>query len=75
MFSASPPTSDIKSDQRARASRLAFVAAFFALSSPSAMADNQLPSVSDEQLACAGAASQDFDIASAAISAFGMASV
>lgn len=46
---------------------IAFVAAFFVLSSPSAMANNQLPNVSDEQMACAGAASQDFDIASAPI--------
>jgi hypothetical protein len=45
----------------------AFVAAFFVLSSPSAMADDKLPNVSDEQMACAGAASQEFETANAAI--------
>ena len=45
----------------------AFVAAFFVMSSPSAMADDKLPNVSDEQMACAGAPSQDFDTANAAI--------
>jgi hypothetical protein len=45
----------------------AFVAAFFVLSSLSAMADNQLPNVSDEQMVCAGAASQEYDTANAAI--------
>ena len=45
----------------------AFIAAFFVLSWPSAMADDKLPNVSDEQMACAGAPSQDFDTANAAI--------
>jgi hypothetical protein len=45
----------------------AFVAAFFVMSSPSAMADDKLPNVDNEQVACAGAASQEFDAANAAI--------
>jgi hypothetical protein len=45
----------------------AFIAAFFVLWSPSAMVDDRLPDVSDEQTACAGAASQEFDTANAAI--------
>jgi hypothetical protein len=40
---------------------------FFVLSSPSAMADDKLPNVSDEQMACAGAASQESETANAAI--------
>jgi hypothetical protein len=44
------------------------VAAFFVLLlSPSAMADDKLPNVSDEQMACAGAASLEFETANAAI--------
>ena len=38
-----------------------------AMSSASAMADNQLPNVSDDQVACAGSASQEFETANAAI--------
>jgi len=45
----------------------AFVAAFFVLLSSSAMADDKLPDVSDEQMACAGAASEEFETANAAI--------
>jgi hypothetical protein len=45
----------------------AFVAAFFVLSPPDAMADDKMPNVSDEQMACADAASQEFDAANAAI--------
>jgi hypothetical protein len=44
----------------------AFVAAFFVLSSP-AMADDKLPNVDNEQVACAGAAAQEFETANAAI--------
>jgi hypothetical protein len=46
---------------------ITFVAAFFVLSSHSAMADDELPNVSDEQMACAGAASLEFETANAAI--------
>jgi hypothetical protein len=45
----------------------AFVAAFFVSLSSSAMADDKLPDVSDEQMACAGAASEEFETANAAI--------
>jgi len=44
----------------------AFVAAFFVLSSP-VMADDKLPNVDNEQVACAGAAAQEFETANAAI--------
>jgi hypothetical protein len=44
----------------------AFVAAFIVLSSPNAMADDKMPNVSDEQMACAGAASEEFEKANAA---------
>jgi hypothetical protein len=44
----------------------AFVAAFFVLSSP-AMADDKLPNVNNEQVACAGAAAQEFETANAVI--------
>jgi hypothetical protein len=44
----------------------AFVAAFFVSSSP-AMADDKLPNVDNEQVACAGAAAQEFETANAAI--------
>jgi hypothetical protein len=43
------------------------IAVLFAMSSASAMADNQLPNVSDDQVACAGSASQEFETANAAI--------
>ena len=43
------------------------VAVLFAMSSASAMADNQLPNVSDEQLTCAGAAAQEYETANAAL--------
>jgi hypothetical protein len=45
----------------------AFIAAFFVLSSSSAMADDKLPNVSDEQMACAGAASQEYETANATL--------
>jgi hypothetical protein len=45
----------------------AIVAVLFVMSSASAMADDKLPNVSDEQMACAAAASQEFDAANAAI--------
>jgi hypothetical protein len=45
----------------------AIVAVLFALSSPSAMAATEPPNISDEQMACAGAASQEFETANAAI--------
>ena len=45
---------------------IAFVAAFFVLSSHSAMADDKLPNVSDERMARAGAASLEFETANAA---------
>jgi hypothetical protein len=45
----------------------AIVAVLFAMSSVSAMAGNELPNVSDEQMTCAGAASQEFETANAAI--------
>ena len=45
----------------------AIVAVLFAMSSVSAMATNDLPNVSDEQMACAGAASQEYETANAAI--------
>ena len=48
---------------RARAS----LVAFFMLSSSVAMADDKMPNVSDEQMACAGAASEEFEKANAAI--------
>ena len=43
------------------------IAVLFAMSSASAMADNQLPNVSDDQVACAGSALQEFETANAAI--------
>jgi hypothetical protein len=39
----------------------------FAMSSVSAMAGNELPNVRDEQMTCAGAASQEYETANAAI--------
>jgi hypothetical protein len=45
----------------------AIVAVLFAMLSVSAMAGNELPNVSDEQMACAGAASQEYETANAAI--------
>ena len=45
----------------------AIVAVLFAMSSVRAMAGNELPNVSDEQMACAGSASQEFETANAAI--------
>ena len=43
------------------------IAVLFAMSSLGAMADEKLPNVSDEQMACAGAASEEFETANAAI--------
>jgi hypothetical protein len=45
----------------------ATVAVLFAMSSASAMAANEAPNVSDEQMACAGAAAQEYETANAAI--------
>ena len=45
----------------------AIVAVLLAMSPPSAMAGNEAPNVSDEQMACAGSASQEFETANAAI--------
>jgi hypothetical protein len=45
----------------------AIVAVLFAMSSASAMAGNEAPNVSDEQMACAGAASQEYETANAAL--------
>jgi hypothetical protein len=43
------------------------VAVLLAMWSASAMAGNEAPNVSDEQVACAGAASQEYETANAAI--------
>ena len=43
------------------------IAVLFAMSSASAMAGNEAPNVSDDQMACAGAASEEFETANAAI--------
>src|ERR1039458_8475092 len=43
------------------------IAVLLALSSVSAMAGNEAPNVSDEQMACAGAASQEYETANAAL--------
>lgn len=45
----------------------AIVAGLFAMSSASAMAGNEAPNVGDEQTACAGAASQEYETASEAL--------
>ena len=45
----------------------AIVAVLLAMSSASAMAGNEAPNVSDEQMACAGAASQEYETANAAL--------
>lgn len=43
------------------------IAVLFAMSSASAMAGNEAPNVGDDQMACAGAASEEFETANAAI--------
>jgi hypothetical protein len=43
------------------------IAVLLAMSSASAMAGNEAPNVSDEQMACAGAASQEYETANAAL--------
>ena len=43
------------------------IAVLFAMSSASAMAGSEAPNVSDEQMACAGAAAQEYETANAAI--------
>jgi hypothetical protein len=43
------------------------IAVLFAISSANAMAGNEAPNVSDEQMACAGAASQEYETANAAL--------
>jgi hypothetical protein len=43
------------------------IAVLFAMSSASATAGNEAPNVSDEQVACAGAASQEYETADAAL--------
>jgi hypothetical protein len=45
------------------------IAVLIAISSPSAMADDKLPNVDNEQVSCAGAAAQEFETANAAITA------
>jgi hypothetical protein len=45
----------------------AIVALLFAMLSASAVAGNEAPNVSDEQMTCAGAASQEYETASAAL--------
>jgi hypothetical protein len=45
----------------------AVIAAFFVLSSASAIADDKSPNVDNEQVTCAGAAAQEFETANAAI--------
>jgi hypothetical protein len=44
----------------------AIVAVLFAMSSANAMAGNEAPNISDEQMTCAGAASQEYETANAA---------
>jgi hypothetical protein len=43
------------------------VGVLFAMSSAGVIADNEAPNVNDEQMACAGAASQRYETANAAI--------
>ena len=43
------------------------IAVLLAMSSASAMAANEAPNVSDEQMACAGAAEQEYETANAAL--------
>jgi hypothetical protein len=43
------------------------IAVLFAMSSASAMAGSEAPNVSDEQMACAGAAAQEYETANAAL--------
>jgi len=43
------------------------IAVLFAMSSASVIADNEAPNVSDEQMACAGASSQEYETANAAL--------
>jgi hypothetical protein len=45
----------------------AIVAVLLAMSPPSAMAGNEAPNVSDEQLTCAGNAAQEYETANAAL--------
>jgi hypothetical protein len=45
----------------------AIVAVLLTMSSASAMAGNEAPNVSDEQMTCAGAASQEYETANAAL--------
>jgi hypothetical protein len=52
---------------RAMRQASATVAVLFAMSSASAMAANEAPNVSDEQMTCAGAAAQEYETANAAI--------